>query len=618
MRVPAEYGSLRLWRNTSVASLLPGQVATFANGIVGHESDEDVDNGHRPPGLYRLSETTIDVDKHLIDEGNTYVPGTATHSLTMYRHASGALVFGAGTSQWSWALDGEHDYFSGAGRHGARPADPAGDGQPLRRHGRPAFDAPGRPRRRRGLDGRDAAAVLDHLAGSRHRGPRRRRPWSSAAPRRTPAAAWSPASRSPWTAARHGTPPDGRTSWSYTWTVSGFGNLQILSRAVDDSGNLEVAGPGVTVSISCPCSIWNSSVVPAAASTTDTKAVNLGVKFRPDVDGYVSGVRYYRGPANGGTHVGSLWTAGGALLTRATFTGETASGWQEVSFDSPVAVTAGTTYVASYFAPVGGYSLNAFYFSFFDVHKPPLRALADGVEGGNGVFTYASSSSFPNQSNKQSNYWVDVSFDPILRPDTKPPTVTAAAPADGAASVDNRVDVTVTFSEAMDSATIGPATLSLRDGGGNTVPTSVTYDQVARRATMTPSTPLAYSSSYTATLLGGSPGVKDRSGNPLASDRVWTFTTLAPPVCPCTIWNAGDQPSVASSTDPKAVEVGVKFRADVAGYVTGVRFYKGDEEHRLTCREPLVGIGDPARPRHVHRREPRRAGSRSSSTLRSR
>ena len=43
------------------------------------------------------------------DYGSNYGPGTATHSLTLYRAPSGALVFGAGTVQWSWGLDGEHD-----------------------------------------------------------------------------------------------------------------------------------------------------------------------------------------------------------------------------------------------------------------------------------------------------------------------------------------------------------------------------------------------------------------------------------------------------------------------------------------------------------------------------
>ena len=81
-------------------------------------------------------------------------------------------------------------------------------------------------------------------------------------------------------------------------------------------------------------------------------AVELGVQFSSDVDGWITGVQFYKGPGNTGTHVGNLWTAGGTLLARATFTSESASGWQTVNFSSPVAITANTTYVASYFAPV--------------------------------------------------------------------------------------------------------------------------------------------------------------------------------------------------------------------------------------------------------------------------
>lgn len=44
------------------------------------------------------------------DEGATYDTGSAVHHLTLYRHPqSGALVFGAGTCQWGWGLDGHHD-----------------------------------------------------------------------------------------------------------------------------------------------------------------------------------------------------------------------------------------------------------------------------------------------------------------------------------------------------------------------------------------------------------------------------------------------------------------------------------------------------------------------------
>ena len=81
--------------------------------LLGHEWDEDLDNGFRPPGLFRLSETTIDNVPYVQDCGSVFDSGTATHHLTLYRHASGALVFGAGTVQWAWGLDAHHDTETG-------------------------------------------------------------------------------------------------------------------------------------------------------------------------------------------------------------------------------------------------------------------------------------------------------------------------------------------------------------------------------------------------------------------------------------------------------------------------------------------------------------------------
>ena len=101
--------SMRFWRNTSVANLAVGTVATMPHGTLGYEWDEDRDNGFRPPGLVRLSDTTVAGVDYLRDYGSTYSSGTANHALTLYRHASGARVFGAGTVQWSWGLDGNHD-----------------------------------------------------------------------------------------------------------------------------------------------------------------------------------------------------------------------------------------------------------------------------------------------------------------------------------------------------------------------------------------------------------------------------------------------------------------------------------------------------------------------------
>ena len=114
IQVPAAYGSLRFWRNTSVASLAPGTTATFASGTLGYEWDESLDNNFRPPGLIFLSSTTVNGDPILQDYGSTYATGVATHNLTLYRDPSGALVFGAGTVQWSWGLDSNHDNGSAA------------------------------------------------------------------------------------------------------------------------------------------------------------------------------------------------------------------------------------------------------------------------------------------------------------------------------------------------------------------------------------------------------------------------------------------------------------------------------------------------------------------------
>ena len=63
------------------------------------------------------------------------------------------------------------------------------------------------------------------------------------------------------------------------------------------------------------------------------------------MNGYITGIRFYKGSGNTGTHVGHLWTSTGTLLATATFSNETASGWQQVNFATPVAITAGTTYV---------------------------------------------------------------------------------------------------------------------------------------------------------------------------------------------------------------------------------------------------------------------------------
>lgn len=82
--------------------------------------------------------------------------------------------------------------------------------------------------------------------------------------------------------------------------------------------------------------------------------MELGVLFRPTVDGAIIGLRFYKVPGDTGPHVGSLWTPKGKRLATVTFVNETDTGWQEALFSTPVPVSAMRLLVASYFAPVAG------------------------------------------------------------------------------------------------------------------------------------------------------------------------------------------------------------------------------------------------------------------------
>jgi hypothetical protein len=90
--------------------------------------------------------------------------------------------------------------------------------------------------------------------------------------------------------------------------------------------------------------LWPASQLPAVSDAGADAAVELGLKFKSDVAGVITGVRFYKAAANTGTHVGNLWSSAGARLASATFANETASGWQQVSFSTPVTITANTVY----------------------------------------------------------------------------------------------------------------------------------------------------------------------------------------------------------------------------------------------------------------------------------
>ena len=159
----------------------------------------------------------------------------------------------------------------------------------------------------------------------------------------------------------------------------------------------------------CRCGRSSASRSPPRSTAATRGAVELGVRFQSNADGTIAGVRFYKAQANTGTHVGSLWTAAGDLLAEATFSSESASGWQTVLFATPVPITAGTSYIAGYHAPNGHYSLTGSAFNGTSISNPPLTALADGVAG-NGLYRYTAAPALPTSSFNAANYFVDVLY----------------------------------------------------------------------------------------------------------------------------------------------------------------------------------------------------------------
>ena len=216
-----------------------------------------------------------------------------------------------------------------------------------------------------------------------------------------------------WSITRGSLPPGltlNTSSGAISGTPTAEGTSSFTVQVSDASNPMQTVTKDLSITVSATTTIWPSTAEPGTADSGPDSAVELGVKFRSDVDGSITGIRFYKGSGNTGTHVGNLWTSTGTLRASATFTGETASGWQQVNFADPVAITANTIYVASYHTNVGHYSENQNYFATTGVDNFPLHALANGVSGGNGVYAYGSASAFPNQTWNSTNYWVDVVF----------------------------------------------------------------------------------------------------------------------------------------------------------------------------------------------------------------
>ncbi len=149
-------------------------------------------------------------------------------------------------------------------------------------------------------------------------------------------------------------------------------------------------------------SIWPVASTPTVQADPEDRWVQLGLRFRTAVDGWVTGIRFYKSALNTGTHRGYLWDGDGEKLASVTFTNETSSGWQTARFAHPVTILAGTVYTASYVAPHGRYASDEWALGTGrTVSQHALTALGS-------VYSYGQN--LPTAQWRDSNYYVDVLF----------------------------------------------------------------------------------------------------------------------------------------------------------------------------------------------------------------
>ncbi|MBV9444627.1 MAG: DUF4082 domain-containing protein [Streptosporangiaceae bacterium] len=571
--VPSAYSKLALWKNTPVASLSSGSTYTMPDETLGYEWDSDIDNGLRPAGEIDMSQTCATVQQKLATDREELVSDNACNSLTLYRASSGALVFDAGTIQWTWGLDSDHD------GDVQNPPDPAMQQATVNLFA---------------LMGVQPTSLMSGLVAGTQ-------PHYSSAPTATITSPSSGASfgngnavtisgtatdsgggvvagvevstdgGSTWHPVTTMSTASTSVTWSYTWAAVGNGSVTLEARASDDLANVGAASQSVSVNVGCPCSVFSANHVPFTTSASDVNAYELGMKFQSTVPGWVAGVRFYKGSGNGGTHTGSLWSATGTLLATGTFLNETASGWQTLTFASPVQISANTTYVVSYYDPEGHYAVDEEYF-VNQVNSPPLIGVkANYLQsgGGNGVFN-PGGPGFPTQTGDSWSYSVDVVFDTTQPPSH--PAVNSVTPIVGSSSNPVSTDPSVTFSEAVVPSSVS---LTVTDQSNHTVAGSVTMDSTDTVATFTPSSALAAGTTFTVAVNAA----KDSNGESMLNPYSYTFTTSkvfdAAGKCPCALWPDVPPSGISDSNDQNSgVELGVKFTASQAGTISGIRFYK--------------------------------------------
>ena len=314
------------------------------------------------------------------------------------------------------------------------------------------------------------------------------------------------------------TPANGATGVPVTQVLSAtFSKAMNCATLASPATTFKVTGPGTTPVVgTVACSGAVATFTPTAAltantlytatittgatdSTGDPLAANYVWTFRtapaPTVPAVISTT-----PANGATSVPTsqaITATFSEAMNPATINATTFT----VKAPGGVAVTGVVTYVAAgsvaTFTPVANLTASTLYTATITTGAMDLSGNALAA---NYVWTFTTAAA----------------------PDTTKPTVIATVPLNTATAVPLNQVLSATFSKAMNAATINTATFTLAGPGTTAVTGQVAYASIGNTATFTPAANLLPSTLYTATI---TTGATDLSGNTLAVNYVWTFTT---------------------------------------------------------------------------------------------
>ena len=566
--VPGTDANLPIWRNTAIAKLAPDQSTTIGGQVLGNEWDSDVNNAFRPVGEIDMSSTTQNVTQELVDWGNTFEPGTATHSLTEYRASSGALVFSAGTVQWSWGLSNDH--------YGV---DSLPDPDPNMQQATVNLFAdmgaqPGT------LQAGLVAATQTHLSSA---------PPTSAITGPLPGASLpsgTPVTITGTASAASGAfvvavevstdggqtwnPAVGTTNWTYTWTPGATGPVTIMSRAVDDTVNLGQSFHGShrhghpAGDLVDPLRPRGDSHGPGGQRHQPRRAgspVLLGRLRLHHRHPVLQGAGQHRHPHRpsldqhrhppGHRHLhrrDRLRLAGGRLLH--------AGGYHRRHHLRRLVLR-----------PRGRLRRRSVLFRLVGGQQ---RSVARG----------AGRSHRSRQCLTSRVGWLPhrhVRINQLLgrrrvQPDRDDHSAGDQRLADaGANGIASNTAVTAQFNESIQAGTLS---FVLTDSNGNAVPATVSFDGSTDTATLTPNASLSYPATYTATISGA----EDLNGVAMTSTVSWSFTTSFQPG-PRTLSGAiRSSPASRRPATPTRSRSASCSNRSVAGTISGIRFYDGNPE----------------------------------------